>query len=40
MNIVMNTSKREIIIHLIDFIIDNYYRVVDIPNLDNREYLV
>jgi hypothetical protein len=30
MNVIMTTSKRDVMVHLIDFMIDEYYKVANI----------
>ncbi len=39
MNIVMNTNKRDVIVQLLEFMIDEYYKVVSF-NIQNSEFLV
>lgn len=39
MNIVMTTNKREVIVQLLDFMIQEYYKVVNI-NIPNSEFLI
>lgn len=39
MNIVMNTSKRDIIAQLIDFMIEKYYEVIN-ANISDPAYLI
>ncbi len=39
MNIIMNTNKRDIIQHLIDFMIDNYYKIYS-NNLNDADQLI
>lgn len=40
MNIVMNTNKRDVIVQLIEFMIEEYYKVHNNPRLSDISFLV